>query len=104
MQLENCDLLRCVEKGLDSLGSSVKTVIFSRMYTRHNAEKSEVVSDPTVLTRVIQEMFHGSTPVIEKSIIREIKKGFNLPLNETDGLVAAISAAKRQMIQAPHIA
>lgn len=104
MQLENRDLLRCVEMGLDSLGSSVKTAIFWRMYTRHNTDKREIVSDPAVLTQVIQEMFHGSTPVIEKSIIREIKKVFHLSLNETDGLVSAISAAKEQMIQTPPLA
>lgn len=102
--MENRDLLQCVENGLDTLGSSVKSAIFWRMYTHHNTERSEVVSDPAVLTQVIQEMFHGSTPVIEKSIIREIKRVFHLSLDETDGLVAAISAAKKQMIQTSPVA
>lgn len=104
MQMENRDLLQCVENGLDTLGSSVKSAIFWRMYARHNAEKSEVVSNPTVLTQVIQEIFHSSTPIVEKSVIREINKVFHLSLQESDGLAETIAAARKLVIQAPPVA
>lgn len=72
--MEEYDLLQCIDKALDGYGSSVKNAIFWRMAILHNSTRNEVISDPTILARVIEETFGSSTKGIEMSIISEINK------------------------------
>ena len=96
--MEEYDLLQCIDKALDSYGSSVKNAIFWRMTILHNSSRSEVISDPAVLAQVIEETFGGSARGIEASIINEIDRKFNLSSNGVRSLVNAISEAKSQVI------
>ena len=96
--MEEYDLIRCIDKALDQFGSSVKNAIFWRMSILHKSNTSEVISDPAVLTGVIEEMFSDSAPEIEKSIIDEIRKVFDLSFEETSSLAVAVSAARQQVI------
>ncbi|MHB1868839.1 MAG: hypothetical protein ACYCPP_07830 [Nitrososphaerales archaeon] len=96
--MEEYDLIKCIDKALDQFGSSVKNAIFWRMSLLHKSNTSEVVSDPTILSGVIEEIFSDSAPEIEKSIVREIRKVFDLAVEETSSLVVAVNAAKQQVI------
>ena len=96
--MEEYDLIRCIDKALDQFGSSVKNAIFWRMSILHKSNTSEVISDPAVLTGVIEEMFSDSATEIEKSIIDEIIKVFDLSFEETSSLAVAVSAARQQVI------
>ncbi len=96
--MEEYDLLQCIDKALDSYGSSVKNAIFWRMTILHNSSRSEVISDPAVLAQVIEETFGSSARGIEASIISEIDRKFNLSSNGVRSLANAISEAKSQVI------
>ena len=96
--MEEYDLLQCIDRALDSFGSSVKNAIFWRMTILHNSSRSEVISDPRILASVIEESFGSSATGIGMAIISEIGKRFSISSKGTRSLVDAITDAKRQII------
>ena len=96
--MEEYDLLQCIDKALDGYGSSVKNAIFWRMTMFHKSSRNEVISDPVIFSRVINEAFGSSAKGIEASIISEINKTFDLSARGVRSLVNAITEAKRQVI------
>lgn len=99
-KMEEYDLLQCVDKALDSFGSSVKNAVFGRMTMLHNSSGSEVISDPRMFARVIKETFGDSAKAVEMLIITELRKKFSLSEEGTHSLVQAITEAKEQVIVA----
>ena len=97
--MEEYDLIQCIDKALDGYGSSVKNAIFWRMTMFHKSSRNEAtISDPAILSRVINEAFGSSAKGIEASIISEINKKFDLSARGVRSLVDAITEAKRQVI------
>lgn len=96
--MEEYDLLQCIDKALDSFGSSVKNAIFWRMTILHNSSRNEVISDPCIFANVIEETFGTSAKGIEIAIIKELSKKFGLSAKGNRSLVDAINDAKSQVI------
>ena len=96
--MEEYDLLQCIDKALDSFGSSVKNAIFLRLTMQHNSSRNEVISDPSILARVIEESFGNSATGIERSIIRELRKKFAITSKGVRSLIEAINDAKAQIV------
>lgn len=98
-EMEEYDLVQCIDRALDRFGSCVKNSVFWRLLILHNSETSEVISDPVVFSVVIKEISPDNAAEIEMSIINEIGKTFDLSAEETRSLVTAINAAKERMIK-----
>ena len=96
--VEEYDLLQCIDKALDAFGSSVKNAIFLRLTMQHNSSRNEVISDPSILARVIEESFGNSATGIERSIIKELRKKFAITSKGVRSLVEAINDAKAQIV------
>ncbi len=96
--MEEYDLLQCIDKALDSFGSSVKSAIFLRLTMSHNSSRSEVISDPNILACVIAEAFGSGAKGIEMAIIGELRKRFAVSTRGMYSLVEAINDAKKQII------
>jgi len=67
------------------------------MLSLHNDTSQEVIPDPQAFESAIVELLGANATRIEKSIIREIRKTFNLAIEDTRSMVAAIEAAKEQV-------
>lgn len=96
--LEEYDLLRCIEKGLEPFGTHVKQTIFWKMSILHNYSRNEISDNPEILISVIRETLSDSSPAVEESIAREIRAKFNLPYEESLTMGDAIASAKRLII------
>ena len=97
-KLEEYDLMGCIDKGLEQFGSYAKQTIYWRMMILHGSQHDGVIANPSVLANVIKEIMGESSFGIEKSIIREIRKVFDLPVRNTDTLTNAINAAKEMIV------
>jgi len=96
--MEEYDLRQCIDKGLEPFGSQVKQTIYWRMLILHNSPQDCVIANPAIFADVMKELFGSSAIGIERSIIREIKKTFDLRMEDAETLTSAIDAAKEQVI------
>jgi hypothetical protein len=96
--LEECDLLGCIDRGLEPFGSHVKQTIYWKMMILHGSQRQGVIAHPGTFAKVIEEIMGGSAVGIEKSIIREIRKVFDLSVPKTETLVTAIDAARERIV------
>ena len=96
--MEEYDLLQCIDKALDSFGSLVKNAIFLKLTMQHNSGRSEVLSDPNMFAKDINETFGSSARGIEMAIIGELKKKFSVSSKGARSLVDAMADARKQII------
>lgn len=96
--MEEHDLLGCIDKALDSFGPTVRQTVFWKMIILHNKSGAEVITDPDVFVQVLNETFSDSSAKIQESIVREIRKTFDL---QEDTLVSAVTAAREKMATHP---
>jgi len=97
--MEANDLLQSIDRGLDPLGSNTKQLIYWRMLESHRVPSGEaIISDPQALEHTIEEVSGPRAVRIGKLIAREIRKTFDLSIEETDDVVTAIEAAKEHLI------
>lgn len=76
--LELYDLLQCVDRGLDSFGTNMKQAVYWTLMTNTAISSDKIVSNPDALMRALREVFRDAYPLAERSIIREMKKTFDL--------------------------
>ena len=97
LTMEEHDLIRSIDRGLDPFGSNTKQMIYWKMLSLHDDSSQEVTPDPEAFESAIVELLGANAVRIERSIIREIRKTFDLAIEDTQSMVAAIEAAKHQM-------
>jgi hypothetical protein len=96
--LEEYDLLKCIDNGLEPFGSHVKQTIYWRMMILHGSQREAVVAQPAVFVNVLREILADSSIGIEKSIILEITHVFKLKAKDRESLARAIEAAREQIV------
>jgi hypothetical protein len=96
--LEECDLLGCIDRGLEPFGSHVKQTIYWKMMILHCSHREGIINDPSIFVKVLQEIFGASAIGIEKSIVRELRKVFALSVEDRETLTSAIVAARDQVV------
>ena len=90
--------MQCVDKGLEPFGSHVKQTIYWRMMILHGSQRDGVITNPSVFAKVLGEIFGASAIGIERSIIGEIRKVFDLPVEDRETLTGTIVAARERII------
>ena len=96
--MEEYDLLGCIDKGLEPLGSHVKQTIYWKMTILHGSQREGIVANPSIFAKVLQEIFGEISMRIEKSIIKELGKVFELSVEDMKTLTSAIVAAREQVV------
>lgn len=76
--MDECDLLYCVNAGLDAFGSNLKVAIYSELGALGELSPSELLSNPEAFERVLMKVFGDGYVLAERSIIREMNKKFEL--------------------------
>jgi len=96
--LEEYDLLQCIDRGMERFGSYLKQTIYWRMTILYGSQREAVITNPEIFAKTIEEISDGSSVKIERSIIREIRKVFDLPVQDSETLCGAIAAARKQVV------
>ena len=75
---DECDLLLCVNAGLDAFGLNMKNAIFTELGADAEMSPTELLSDPEAFENALKKVFGEGYVLAERSIIREMKKKFDL--------------------------
>jgi len=76
--MEDCDLLLCVELGLDAYGLNMKKATYSALGTDEETFPTKIIRDPDALEDALKIVFGSGYVLAERSIVREMKKKFDL--------------------------
>jgi hypothetical protein len=76
--MEMYDLLQCVDRGLDAFGTNMKQAVYWSLMSKEAISSDRILSNPEAFIRALKEIFGNGYPLAERSIIREMKKTFEL--------------------------
>jgi hypothetical protein len=76
--MESCEIQRCVERGLNVFGINMKQATYSALGTDSEAFQTKIIQDPEALEDALKIVFGSGYVFAERSIIREMKKEFDL--------------------------
>jgi hypothetical protein len=96
--LEECDIVTCVDKGLEPYGSQVKQTVFWRISMSHGSLVNSLIADPAIFVNVLREIVGSGSAAVEKSIIKELRQAFDIPRKEGPvDLITALKIARNQI-------
>jgi hypothetical protein len=78
--LEMYDLLQCVDRGLDSFGTNMKQAVYWQLMSTEATSSDRILSNPEAFVRALKEIFGSGYPLVERAIIRELKKTFEIKM------------------------
>ncbi len=93
-------LLDCIDKAFDTLGDSVKQVVFWNFERMFKLKRAEIPVQPERFVDAIRSMFGPGASIIERNIIREISNSLQLTNVETRELATVIMKARTLIRQA----
>jgi hypothetical protein len=73
-----CDLIECVDSGLDFFGANIKEATYSALENNEGVSSCEMLSNPESLVVALKSVFGAGYILAERSIINEMKKKFDL--------------------------
>ena len=76
--VEMYDLLQCVDRGLDAFGTNMKQAVYWTLMSKEALSSDRILSNPEAFVRALKEIFGNGYPLAERSIVREIRKTFEL--------------------------
>jgi hypothetical protein len=100
--LQTYDLIQCVDRGLERLGSSTKQAIYMTLTMSKGMSLDSITERPEVLTQIFQEILgkEGSA-LAERWIVREIRKTFGIRDTGSFNLLDALEAVRGQISGIP---
>jgi hypothetical protein len=78
MKVEDRGLVQCVERGLDAFGVNMKQATYSALGSDADTFQTKIIQDPDSLEDALKIVFGSGYVFAERSIIREMKKKFDL--------------------------
>jgi hypothetical protein len=95
--LEEYDILRSVDRGLDAFGSHLKQTIYWKISILHGSMNKAVIAKPTIFVELLRQLLRDSATGVERCIIQELRRDFELSPEEAQDLHTALEAAKSQI-------
>jgi hypothetical protein len=91
-------VLKCIDSGLDVFGPTVKNVIYYRLKTLHNLDRTDILKKPEVFSECLRSFFGERAFHVEQSIVASILGSFHLTdVNLSDSATRAIVEARKQV-------
>jgi hypothetical protein len=90
VRMEMYDLLQCVDRGMDTFGTNMKQAVYWALMSKESLSSDKILENPEAFVRALKEIFGSGYPLAERSIVKEMKKTFelNLPSGSYDILEA----------------
>jgi hypothetical protein len=76
--MEMYDLLQCLDRGLDAFGTNMKQAVYWSLMSKEGISSDRILSNPEAFVRALKEIFGNGYPLAERSIVKEMKKTFEL--------------------------
>lgn len=97
LALEEYDLLQCVDRGLETMGSQIKRTVYWKISILHGSLHDTIVTNPKIFGNVLREIFGDTAIVVERSIIQELENAFELEQGDRQDLISVLEGARRQI-------
>ncbi len=89
-------ILRCVDRGLASIGDTAKRVVYWHLENTFKLKVDEIPDRPERLSHALHRMYGPAAMMLEANIIREIASEFDLRETPTD-LAKAVRSARESI-------
>jgi len=76
--MDDRELVQCVERGLDAFGVNMKQATYLALGSDADTFQTKIIQDPDSLEDALKIVFGSGYVFAERSIIREMKKKFDL--------------------------
>jgi hypothetical protein len=104
--LDDYELMRCIDAGLDKFGRGIKYTVYWRMVVLNESPSEGIISNPKGFVTALKSIFGNSAKQIEQAIIDEIKNtvGRDSHLTDTESLPELINEVRRErlLVQSIH--
>ena len=94
MSSVNFRVLQCFDSGLDSIGGTGKKVVYWYLAQKRHLIREKVPDNPAEFLEALKGLFGQGAGILERTIVRELKKSFNITLSE--GLVEVLALIKQK--------
>jgi hypothetical protein len=91
----NEQILRGVDNGLDTFGKNVKVIFYAEMESSRQLKRAQILGNVEQFHGMIQQFFGPGSPLVERSIGREILRLFDLPQEAGLSFETALEIVKR---------
>lgn len=91
----NQRIIKCIDEGLQTVGESIKHVIYFCLEKNFRLKKEEIPEHPEVFEQALASIFgEEGSKIIEELIIQKITQNFNLKHKSKLSFVEALQAVK----------
>ena len=95
----NGKISRCIDRALDSLGAGVRQSLYFQIERKFHVQKGELEHKPSEVIEHLQEILGPTgSSFVEKLLIREIRKEFDLEFEQEQSLDSVIAHARRKFL------
>ena len=71
--------MKGVDNGFDSFGKNVKEIFYKEMESSKQLKRNEILDNMEQFHAMIEQFFGMGSPLVERSVGREVLRIFNLP-------------------------
>jgi hypothetical protein len=98
--LDDYELMRCIDDGLDKFGRGIKFTVYWRMVVLNESPSEGIISNPQGFVAALKSIFGNSAKQIEAAIVDEIRNAYGKDsiVVETESLVELLSQVRRERL------
>ena len=86
--------MECFDSGLDSIGGTSKKIVYWYLAQKRHLIREKVPDNPAEFLEALKGLFGQGAGILERTIVRELKKSFNITLSED--LVEVLALIKQR--------
>lgn len=76
------EILQCFNAGLDSMGSVSRRIVYTHLLQVRKLREEDIPEKPMEFLEVLRELFGQGAGILERTIVRELKRAFNITLGD----------------------
>jgi hypothetical protein len=88
-------IIKCMDKTLSIFGESFKEVILFYLEKNFDLKQEDVVERPQEFVNLLRNLFGSGAAVVERILVEEVEREFNIKLDEWD-FAKAVEEARRR--------
>lgn len=94
--LDDYDLIECIDEGLDLFGSNLKYLVYWRMIILSNIPRGGILANPEAFVKGLESIYGTAAKQIETAIVDKIIERSGIETIQSATLAEAIHCVKRQ--------
>jgi len=89
------EVVSCIEQGLRRYDERLSWVVFSKFEKDNALSREDIIQKPELFSKTIKQIFRFGSPYVERTLIKELRKEFQLRERDYSGLADVILEIKQ---------